>query len=69
MNLICFVVGPYLISFSFLDFSHGSDNIAYGINSNAYYYYYKDNAKYLFAIGVSLVCFGFLRKYWLNKRK
>ena len=56
-NILCFIIGPVLITYTFFDFSvsHRSD---------IPYYYYKEDTQILIALGVALVCWGFLRHYW-----
>ena len=52
-DLLCFVLGPVLIVVGLLDFSYRRDS-----------YYYSDDTAIVVAVGVALVCLGFLRRHW-----
>lgn len=69
-DLICFVGSPYLIAYNLLNFdvgpitTKGSESLVY---APAYYYHYTLGTQIGFALGVSLVCLGFLVKAWKKK--
>ncbi|MFH1825013.1 MAG: hypothetical protein ABH873_07310 [Candidatus Firestonebacteria bacterium] len=54
-DVICFVIGPFLVLLA-MPYSHRS---------------YRDDSDFtfLFALGVSLICLGFLRIYWNRNKK
>ena len=58
LDIIGFVVGPFFAAYYLLDFTHGP------AGPGPYYYFYRDNSKLGFGLGVALICLGFLVRYW-----
>lgn len=56
IDLICFVLGPALIISNIINFNHGYSGLTY-----------SEEARINIGIGVALVAFGLLRKYWAKK--
>lgn len=59
IDLLCFVIGPVLIVVS--SFSFSAPRTRYDSN--------KEGALMLIGVGIALVAFGLLRKYWAMKDK
>ena len=63
VNILCFIIGPMIIAYNLFDYRIGPGRIKTG-EKPAFFYYYKEDTQILIAIGVALVCWGFLRIYW-----
>ncbi len=59
LDILCFIVGPMIIAYNLLDFRFGQY-----LRHDAFRYYYMDDTQIFIAIGIALVCWGFLRMYW-----
>ena len=57
LDVLCFVLAPFFITFGLLDFDKRREA-----------YYYPDDTQIVVAIGVAFVCLGFLRKHWSRSR-
>lgn len=57
IDFICFVVGPFFTTYYLFDFSHGP------AGPGPFYYYYRHNSQLGLALGVALICLGFLIRY------
>jgi hypothetical protein len=57
IDFICFVVGPFFTTYYLFDFSHGP------AGRGPFYYYYRHNSQLGLALGVALICLGFLIRY------
>lgn len=68
MDVICFLAGPALFAFGFFGgFRHSERELFRdGLAFKRIFYPFPDEI-FLMAVGVCLVCFGFLRKYWEKK--
>ena len=58
MDIICFAVGPFFTAYYLLDFSHGP------AGTGPFYYYYRHNTRLGLALGVAIICLGFLMRRW-----
>lgn len=67
-DVLCFIAGPYLATYHLLDFNVGPKSLPYE-KLPSYYYYYTSDSQMWFAIGICLVCLGFLMKSWKNDNK
>ena len=57
-DFICFVLGPFIVVVSLLSFEHGRRG-----------FYFPGESKIGIAIGIALICIGFLRAYWRKNKK
>lgn len=67
IDILCFIIGPVLIAYNLFDFEFGSRQaIIRGDEppTYIYYFYYPHSTQIFIALGVALVCWGFLRLYW-----
>ncbi len=58
LDIICFAAGPFFSAYYLFDFSHGP------AGPGPFYYYYRHNARLGLALGVALVCLGFIVRLW-----
>lgn len=63
-DILCFVVGPILITFCIFGFRHRFS----GLSGSTGQIYYPNETKLGLAIGIALICIGFLRVYWGRKK-
>lgn len=66
-DILYFIVGPYLVAYHLLDFKVGPRFDFTG--EKLPFYYYTSDSQIWFAVGICLVCFGFLMKSWKNDNK
>ena len=62
VDIICFAVGPFFTVYFFSDLSHGP------AGPGPFYYFYTYNSRLGLALGVTLICVGFLIRS-LRKRE
>jgi hypothetical protein len=58
VDIICFAVGPFFTIYYLFDFGHGP------AGPGPFYYYYRHNSRLGMALGVAIICLGFLIRYW-----
>jgi hypothetical protein len=58
VDIICFAGGPFFAAYFMFDISHGP------AGPGPFYYYYRHNTRLGFAIGIALICLGFLIRRW-----
>jgi len=61
VDLICFAAGPFFTAYYIFDFAHGPDG------PGPFYYFYRNNSRFGLALGVTLVCLGFLIRHWRTR--
>jgi len=66
-DILCFIVGPYLVAYHLLDFKVGPGIRLSKEKPPSYFYYYTSDSQIWFAIGICLVCLGFLIKFWKKR--
>lgn len=59
-DILCLIVGPYLVAYHLLDFKY---------RWSPSHYYYTSDSRNGFAIGICLICLGFLMRAWKNDNK
>ena len=65
LDLICFVVGTFITVFFIFSFTGSTSSELMGSHGA----YYSQESKIGIALGIALICFGILRKYWARKSK
>jgi hypothetical protein len=58
LDIICFGAGPFFAAYYLLDFSHGP------AGPGPFYYYYRHNSRLGLALGVAMICLGFVIRQW-----
>jgi len=62
LDFLFFIAGPFIVVFNLLSFSSRRGSL-----DGPAVYFYSEVAKIGVCLGVALICFGFLRKYWNRK--
>ncbi len=63
VDILCFIIGPMIIAYNLFDFRFGQY-----LGHDAFRYYYMEDTQIFIALGVALVCWGFLRLYWKKNK-